>query len=853
MTTPTFSTKHSAGLAGHDFLYILRSPKSWLFPLLSCILAGIGSTLLLWLPFQILDAGTKATVLKEFAYMLDISAYTGMFLPLSVYSAYPVFLFLGIIASFIAFDFCFSKTKANAFLSFALHKNALYRNRLVSCGIWFTVGVLAIQLCTLLTQYAMGFGLTKDLLLFLAYTFLMLWLEALLGLMIGTFAISLCHNVPEGIFTAAMLTATPYTVVQLLHTAALYMLNGYGNFSESYAFGLPPSIRDYGSLFNPVGCLANIPILNADGTYGYSSISDLSALEKGGTLEMPSLFWVVPAILAVYCIVIYIAGAAAFRKKPFENINARMPSARSIGVCTFTLMLILCTTLPSILTDGWSFAAFEAIVVCIVLAVLWILLAVRKKAKALLIAIVVPLCVIGLCFAGFGIWNTQYQNNIPETDEIAYAYVTESGDSFVSKSTDSAPIQTADLFLGKDYLMISEEPLLGRFTSENDLKTVRSIQQTLIENGTQGDGSASVYYVLKNGKTIMRTYSGLGKEAMEALDALYDTDAVCEEMIYFLTANSDEEIERFNSTYKTDFSELLPDVSTGLLLPTADSGQSTSCNSPDMLEDYMRIYALCQMEGADLGWSDTDMTDMSDIADEMSDWMQNTINSSEVMSANLKHTEVLTDEQIAVLKQAVASDIQANGHSYVLYTEETPIGMLSFGTSTTEYTRLAATSPADTYSICIYPSMKNTVAALREMGYGSILDTKDEVQKIYAANIAQMSQPWLDLTGTSRRFTGSYSSLYDESILSQNSDMSAESEFVPMDAKFDVGKVLEEEGIPYEVITGKEQINTLMEHANILADSNGDSTVLLVVYSDYTITAYNIDENDLQLLPGNAQ
>lgn len=852
MTTPTFSTKHNTGLAGHDFLYILRSPKSWLFPLLSCILAGIGSVLMLWLPFQILDADTKAMVLKEFAYMLDISAYTGMFMPLSVYSAYPVFLFFGIIASFIAFDFCFSKTKANAFLSFALHKNTLYRNRMVSCGIWFTVGVLAIQLCTLVTQYTMGFGLTKDLLLFLVYTFLILWLEALLGLMIGSFSISLCHNVPEGIFTAALLTAAPYTIAQLLHTAALYMLNGYGSFSESYAFGLPPSIRDYGSLFNPVGCLGSVPILNADGTYGYTSISDLSALEKGGTLEMPSLFWAIPVILAVYCIVVYISGAAAFRKKLFENINARIPSARSIGVCTFTLMLILCTTIPSILTEGWSFAAFEAIVVCIVLAVLWILLAARKKAKALLTAVAVPVCVIGLCFAGFGIWNTQYQNNIPETDEIAYAYVTESGDSFISKSTDSDPMQTTDLFLGKDYLMISEEPLLGRFTSENDLKTVRNIQQTLIENSTQGDGSASVYYVLKNGKTIMRTYSGLGKETMEALDALYDTDAVCEEMIYLLTADSDEEIARFNSTYKTDFSELSPDIANSLFLPAADSA-TTSCSSPDMLEDYMRIYALCQTEGADMGWSDTEITDMSDIADEMSDWMQNTINSSEVMSANLKHTEVLTTEQITILKQAVASDIKANGHSYVLYTEEAPIGMLSFGTSTTEYTSLAATSPSDTCSICIYPSMKNTVDALREMGYGSILETEDEVQKIYAANVAQMSQLWLDLTGTSRRFTGCYSSLYDKTLLSQNSDISAESDFVPMDAEFDLGKVLEEEGIPYEVITGKEQMNTLMEHANILADSNGDSTVLLVVYSDYTMTAYNIDENDLQFLPGKTQ
>ena len=90
MTTPTSSTK-KVHLGQRDFLYALGSPKTWLLPLLLCILAGVGGALMLWLPAQLMDDETRTLLLQNYTYLLNMSAFGG-FLP-SIYSMYPVFLF----------------------------------------------------------------------------------------------------------------------------------------------------------------------------------------------------------------------------------------------------------------------------------------------------------------------------------------------------------------------------------------------------------------------------------------------------------------------------------------------------------------------------------------------------------------------------------------------------------------------------------------------------------------------------------------------------------------------------------------------------------------------------------------
>ena len=224
MTTPTSSTEPRTRLAGRDFLYALRSPKTWLIPIVFCLLSGIGSSLLFWLPLQTMDTEAKAEIVQNFTYLLSASSLDATFFFPSVYDAYGVFLFFGMLAAFAAFDFCFSKTKSSAFLSFALRRETLYVNRLAAGGIWFVVGILLIQICTLITQYAFGFPITADLIVMLSFTFLLLFLESLLGLMIGGLAVAVCHNVPEGIFTAVCTAAAPYALVRLFGTAAELLL-----------------------------------------------------------------------------------------------------------------------------------------------------------------------------------------------------------------------------------------------------------------------------------------------------------------------------------------------------------------------------------------------------------------------------------------------------------------------------------------------------------------------------------------------------------------------------------------------------------------------------------------------------
>ena len=856
MTTPTSSTEPRTRLAGRDFLYALRSPKTWLIPIVFCLLSGIGSSLLFWLPLQTMDTEAKAEIVQNFTYLLSASSLDATFFFPSVYDAYGVFLFFGMLAAFAAFDFCFSKTKSSAFLSFALRRETLYVNRLAAGGIWFVVGILLIQICTLITQYAFGFPITADLIVMLSFTFLLLFLESLLGLMIGGLAVAVCHNVPEGIFTAVCTAAAPYALVRLFGTAAELLLHGYGAFSYSYAFGNPPDLTDWGRLLNPLACLSNLPFQNADGTYSTTGIGDFSALASGERIELPGLFPAALAVLAVYSVVLCAAGILMFRKKKFENINAHQPGARSLGICLFTLGVLLCSTLPGAFSaGGWSGSAIGALLCAAVILVLLILLCTGKRWKALAASVLVLLGTVGLCFAGFAIYNTQYQNLIPAADEIEYAYMTESGDTFLSKSDDTSSAPMTSLFLGKDYMNLPEDPLLGRFTSEKDLETVRTLHRALADNSTDGDGSASVYYKLKNGKTVMRTYTGLGKETMEQLDALYDTDAACAQMIYLLTADSSEEIQKFNKKYDADFDKISSGMMNGTMLFDFDqTAETQSCTSPDMLEDYMLIFTLLQTQDGSAMWSG-DFTDVSELLQSPAS------GSSELFSANLKHSVVLTGEDVQTLKAAAAADIKANGHSYILRTQEKPAAILSLGTSTTEYNLVAATVPSETFSFGIYPSMKNTIAAIRGLGYGDILEADDEVVKIYAVDIASIPAEWRELlSGTSRRFTGSYSTLYDKAALQSQSESTADTaevpadadtNFVALDAQFDLSAVLaQQQQQQFTQITGRQQIDSLMEHANILADSNGDSIVLLAVYSDYTMTAYNLDESDRSLLPG---
>lgn len=855
MTTPTSSTK-KVRLGQRDFLYALGSPKTWLLPLLLCILAGVGGALLLWLPAQLMDDETRTLLLQNYTYLLNMSAFGG-FLP-SIYSMYPVFLFFGIIAAFAAFDFCFSKTKAGAFLSFALPRSVLFCNRLLASLIWFAAGTLLTQICMTAVQLMLGFSISGTLMTYLGYTTLLLFLETALGLMIGALAVSICHNVPEGIFTAVCLSACPYALVRLAESAGTRLLNGYGNFIGSYAFGYPSGISQYGSVLNPLACVSNIPVQNADGTYTTTGIGDFSALAAGEKLVIPSTFWAILAVLAAYCIVCAAAGILTFPKKQFENLNARMPNARCVGIGVFTFGTVLAFTLSDMLhADNQAF--FWPLVSAIVILVLLVLLAVRKKFKALGAAIAVPVCVTALCFAGFAAGNTQYENVIPAADDIACAYVSESGESFVSKNSDTAGGSMVNQMLGQDYLSAYEDPLLGSFTSESDLKAVQDVHRTLIEDSKTGSGTASVYYRMKDGSTVMRTYTGLSKSAMEALDALYDTEAVRNDLIYRLTANSAEEIEKFNKTYKTDFNKITAGrtVQYGIDL-FSDENQTADCTSPEMLEDYMRIYALCQTEGTASGLDSLDMTSVD--LNDLSEAVQSYTNTASLFSANLKREEPLNEETAALLKTAVAADIKANGRSYILPGDEKPQAILCLGTSNTVYDSTAATVPGSTFTIGIYPSMKNTLQAIASLGMNSILRAEEAVQKIYAVDLSTMPQETRQFLtdGTSRRFTGSYSTEYDKSLKRMTAAEAAEnfyytdaeSDFVPLDKSFDIGVPLSQLQVRYAEITDAKQMEELLQKANILADSNGDNWVLLAVYDDFTMTAYNLDEADAALLDG---
>ena len=395
--------------------------------------------------------------------------------------------------------------------------------------------------------------------------------------------------------------------------------------------------------------------------------------------------------------------------------------------------------------------------------------------------------------------------------------------------------------MGKDRYYSSEEALLGAFTDESDIDTVRKIHKELSQTKKSDNiNSVSVYYILKDGKKIKRTYKYIDEGTLKKCDEIYNTKALKERYKYLLTADFGEEKKKFKEKYKVDFDKVQSNQNEYLY----GEENNNVFTDMQMYQDYLVLKKLSEVSYINNKLVSLDDYKMSELASSV---YKEVYLYGVLQTTNLKHTKPLTVEQTNELKSAIAKDIDENNTCYINYTDEKQIGFFS---NSHNKTNINISVDEKLYTP-IYPSMKNTIKLIKEYGLYDLFNTKDEIENVYVFD-ANVNDIYYD--SVNRQYTTVYTYAYN--VIQDNygaTDFTG-TEIPETDNKIETVKNFEKiddfknalikpyensaEKVEGKVYTNEDTIKLLTENSLAISNSAGNDCVLIVQYSDATVSSF---------------
>lgn len=830
--------KSSNKIKLNDLKIQFLSLRTWIYPLLTFIFLSLGNLYSIKTSYN--NIGTDA---KNYIFNFGSSYGVDFAIFQSIYEWYPLFILTGILSAFIVFDINFSKKKSTTIMSFALKRSDLFTNRVTATAVWFIISLLLSQITAAVIN-TVYFGFSVQMISALAILFLILFAETAFGFCVGILSASLSTHKFEYFISSISISIIPFVITKFISNGANIVFNGSGYRKTNYLFGTNLATTENElSFLNPFSSIIRVSENNL-GQEDLLKIDRFISLKKGSELVFAFADFLPIIIIFAYCLISVLLAYKIFKNKKFENIGGFFSDSRSIGVVIFSLTTLLIAELFKF-NDTYENTIGTFLPTVIISAVGILILSIislkRKQAKKLFISLGIALAFSATSFAVLAVTGSNYSKYIPEVSEIKSAYISESGKTFLSDSSLDNSTPALNSVLGKDRYYSSEEALLGAFTDESDIDTVRKIHKELSQTKKSDNiNSVSVYYILKDGKKIKRTYKYIDEETLKKCDEIYNTNALKERYKYLLTADFGEEKKKFKEKYKVDFDKV-QSTQNEYLYGEENNNVFTDMQ---MYQDYLVLKKLSEVSYINNKLVSLDDYKMSELASSV---YKEVYLYGVLQTTNLKHTKPLTVEQTNELKSAIAKDIDENNTCYINYTDEKQIGFFS---NSHNKTNINISVDEKLYTP-IYPSMKNTIKLIKEYGLYDLFNTKDEIENVYVFD-ANVNDIYYD--SVNRQYTTVYTYAYN--VIQDNygaTDFTG-TEIPETDNKIETVKNFEKiddfknalikpyensaEKVEGKVYTNEDTIKLLTENSLAVANSAGNDCVLIVQYSDATVSSF---------------
>ena len=830
--------KSSNKIKLNDLKIQFLSLRTWIYPLLTFIFLSLGNLYSIKTSYN--NIGTDA---KNYIFNFGSSYGVDFAIFQSIYEWYPLFILTGILSAFIVFDINFSKKKSTTIMSFALKRSDLFTNRVTATAVWFIISLLLSQITAAVIN-TVYFGFSVQMISALAILFLILFAETAFGFCVGILSASLSTHKFEYFISSISISIIPFVITKFISNGANIVFNGSGYRKTNYLFGTNLATTENKlSFLNPFSSIIRVSENNL-GQEDLLKIDRFISLKKGSELVFTFADFLPIIIIFAYCLISVLLAYKIFKNKKFENIGGFFSDSRSIGVVIFSLTTLLIAELFKF-NDTYENTIGTFLPTVIISAVGILILSIislkRKQAKKLFISLGIALAFSATSFAVLAVTGSNYSKYIPEVSEIKSAYISESGKTFLSDSSLDNSTPALNSILGKDRYYSSEEALLGAFTDESDIDTVRKIHKELSQTKKSDNiNSVSVYYILKDGKKIKRTYKYIDEGTLKKCDEIYNTKALKERYKYLLTADFGEEKKKFKEKYKVDFDKVQSNQNEYLY----GEENNNVFTDMQMYQDYLVLKKLSEVSYINNKLVSLDDYKMSELASSV---YKEVYLYGVLQTTNLKHTKPLTVEQTNELKSAIAKDIDENNTCYINYTDEKQIGFFS---NSHNKTNINISVDEKLYTP-IYPSMKNTIKLIKEYDLYDLFNTKDEIENVYVFD-ANVNDIYYD--SVNRQYTTVYTYAYN--VIQDNygaTDFTG-TEIPETDNKIETVKNFEKiddfknalikpyensaEKVEGKVYTNEDTIKLLTENSLAVANSAGNDCVLIVQYSDATVSSF---------------
>lgn len=830
--------KSSNKIKLNDLKVQFLSLRTWIYPLLTFIFLSLGNLYSIKTSYN--NIGTDA---KNYIFNFGSSYGVDFAIFQSIYEWYPLFILTGILSAFIVFDINFSKKKSTTIMSFALKRSDLFTNRVTATAVWFIISLLLSQITAAVIN-TVYFGFSVQMISALAILFLILFAETAFGFCVGILSASLSTHKFEYFISSITISIIPFVITKFISNGANIVFNGSGYRKTNYLFGTNLATTENKlSFLNPFSSIIRVSENNL-GQEDLLKIDRFISLKKGSELVFTFADFLPIMIIFAYCLISVLLAYKIFKNKKFENIGGFFSDSRSIGVVIFSLTTLMIAELFKF-NDTYENTIGTFLPTVIISAVGILILSIislkRKQAKKLFISLGIALAFSATSFAVLAVTGSNYSKYIPEVSEIKSAYISESGKTFLSDSSLDNSTPALNSVLGKDKYYSSEEALLGAFTDESDIDTVRKIHKELSQTKKSDNiNSVSVYYILKDGKKIKRTYKYIDEETLKKCDEIYNTNALKERYKYLLTADFEEEKKKFKEKYKVDFDKVQSNQNEYLFYEE----NNNVFTDMQMYQDYLVLKKLSEVSYINNKLVSLDDYKMSELASSV---YKEVYLYGVLQTTNLKHTKPLTVEQTNELKSAIAKDIDENNTCYINYTDEKQIGFFS---NSHNKTNINISVDEKLYTP-IYPSMKNTIKLIKEYGLYDLFNTKDEIENVYVFD-ANVNDIYYD--SVNRQYTTVYTYAYN--VIQDNygaTDFTG-TEIPETDNKIETVKNFEKiddfknalikpyensaEKVEGKVYTNEDTIKLLTENSLAVSNSAGNDCVLIVQYSDATVSSF---------------
>ena len=830
--------KSSNKIKLNDLKIQFLSLRTWIYPLLTFIFLSLGNLYSIKTSYN--NIGTDA---KNYIFNFGSSYGVDFAIFQSIYEWYPLFILTGILSVFIVFDINFSKKKSTTIMSFALKRSDLFTNRVTATAVWFIISLLLSQITAAVIN-TVYFGFSVQMISALAILFLILFAETAFGFCVGILSASLSTHKFEYFISSISISIIPFVITKFISNGANIVFNGSGYRKTNYLFGTNLATTENKlSFLNPFSSIIRVSENNL-GQEDLLKIDRFISLKKGSELVFTFADFLPIIIIFAYCLISVLLAYKIFKNKKFENIGGFFSDSRSIGVVIFSLTTLLIAELFKF-NDTYENTIGTFLPTVIISAVGILILSIislkRKQAKKLFISLGIALAFSATSFAVLAVAGSNYSKYIPEVSEIKSAYISESGKTFLSDSSLDNSTPALNSVLGKDRYYSSEEALLGAFTDESDIDTVRKIHKELSQTKKSDNiNSVSVYYILKDGKKIKRTYKYIDEGTLKKCDEIYNTKALKERYKYLLTADFGEEKKKFKEKYKVDFDKVQSNQNEYLY----GEENNNVFTDMQMYQDYLVLKKLSEVSYINNKLVSLDDYKMSELASSV---YKEVYLYGVLQTTNLKHTKPLTVEQTNELKSAIAKDIDENNTCYINYTDEKQIGFFS---NSHNKTNINISVDEKLYTP-IYPSMKNTIKLIKEYDLYDLFNTKDEIENVYVFD-ANVNDIYYD--SVNRQYTTVYTYAYN--VIQDNygaTDFTG-TEIPETDNKIETVKDFEKiddfknalikpyensaEKVEGKVYTNEDTIKLLTENSLAISNSAGNDCVLIVQYSDATVSSF---------------